>query len=115
MGYDEFMNIWLDDQRKSPEGWTHLHNIDEVELVMDFECTKEDFTIETMSFDFHLNHAKSGVDVMKYLGDLCTKHKTSKFWPKTILYHSDDPQGIVVMRKFEEEFNKIPVEKVTYK
>ncbi len=101
MRYDEAMNIWLDDQRKSPDGWTHLHNIDEVEMVMDFAINKDDFCIEIMSFDFHLNHEKNGVDVMKYLAGLCVQHKTSKFWPKKILYHSDDPQGIEVMREFE--------------
>jgi len=105
MGYDQGMNIWLDDQRKSPEGWIHLHNIDEVELVMDLESAKDDFCIEVMSFDFHLNHKKKGIDVMKYLGDLCLKHKTRKFWPKTILYHSDDLQGIAIMRAFEEDYN----------
>jgi len=46
------INIWLDDQRNAPNGWIHLHNIEEVEkrigLVLEFDV----FSIDTMSTEF---------------------------------------------------------------
>ena len=100
------MNIWLDDQRKAPEGWVHLHNIEEVELLINSVRGLKGFCIATMSFDFHLSHPKRGIDVMKYLVDQCNQNKTRKFWPKTILYHSNDPKGIGEMKTFAMNFEK---------
>ena len=79
------MNIWLDDQRKAPDGWIHPHNIDELEVLMQSVRELKDFYIETMSFDFHLSHQKNGVDVMKYLVEKCKQYNTRRFWPKTVL------------------------------
>lgn len=98
------MNIWLDDVRTAPEGWTHLHNIDEVEKFIKSVHNQKDFCIETMSFDFHLSHPKRGIDVMKYLVDLCAKEKTKRFWPKIVLYHSNDPKGVEIMKLFVANF-----------
>lgn len=100
------MNIWLDDQRKAPESWVHLHNIEEVEHLVETVIEFKDFCIETMSFDYHLSHPKRGIDVMKYLADQCTQSKTKRFWPKIVLYHSNDPKGIEVMRIFATSFEK---------
>jgi|SRR3989304_3310873 len=100
------MNIWLDDQRKAPEGWVHLHNIEEVEHLVQAIRGLSDFYIETMSFDFHLSHPKRGVDVMKYLADQCRQNKTMRFWPKTVLYHSNDPKGVKIMQVFSMDFEK---------
>lgn len=100
------MNIWLDDQRKAPEGWIHLHNIDELEILMQSVHELKDFYIETMSFDFHLSHSKNGEDVMKYLAKQCNQSNTRRFWPKTVLYHSSDPKGIEIMQAFATGFEK---------
>ena len=100
------VNIWLDDMRVAPEGWVHLHNIEEVEFLVRSSRGLEDFYIDKMSYDFHLNHPKLGIDVMKYLADLCVKEKTKKYWAKTILYHSNDVNGIEIMRSFAESFEK---------
>ena len=100
------MNIWLDDQRKAPDGWLHLHNAEEVEQLIQFVRGLKDFYIDTMSFDFNLSHPKNGVDVMKYLADQCSQKNTGKYWPKTILYHSNDPDGVAAMRAFVISFEK---------
>ena len=102
----KIIKIWLDDQRNAPEGWIHLHNIEEVERLVELIRGGNDFLIDTMSFDFHLAHPKNGLDVMKYLADLCIKEKTKIFWPKTILYHSNDAKGVEIMRSFAESFEK---------
>ena len=94
------INIWLDDMRDAPNGWIHLHNIEEVEKLVGLMLQKENFYINEMSFDFHLNHPKQGVDVMKYLVGLCKQHKTKRFWPKIIHYHSNDPNGVKIMQEF---------------
>ncbi|MFH0999405.1 MAG: cyclic-phosphate processing receiver domain-containing protein [Bacteroidota bacterium] len=98
------MNIWLDDQRKAPDDWLHLKNIEDVERLINSSQGLNDFCIDTMSFDFHLDHAKKGIDVMKYLAGLCVRNKTRKYWPKTVLYHSNDPEGIKIMKDFAESF-----------
>lgn len=100
------MNIWLDDQRNAPEGWLHTHNIDELERLLETVRGQKDFYIDTMSFDFHLSHPKRGIDVMKYLADLCRQSNTRRFWPKKVLYHSNDPEGVEIMRTFTETFEK---------
>ncbi len=100
------MNIWLDDQRNAPDGWIHLHNIEEVEHLVQTILGLEGVYTETMSFDYHLSHQKRGIDVMKYLADQCTKYKTKRFWPKIVLYHSSDPKGVKVMKDFAKVFEK---------
>src|SRR3989304_7936582 len=99
------MNIWLDDQRDAPEGWIHLHNLEEVERFIESARGISAFYIDKMSFDFHLSHPKRGIDVMKYLADLCKKEKTTRFWPRSILYHSSDPKGIKIMKAFAGSFD----------
>ena len=103
---NKIIKIWLDDQRIAPEGFIHLHNIEEVEKLIGLVLEFDVFSIDTMSFDFHLAHPKNGLDVMKYLADLCIKGKTKKFWPKNILYHSNDSKGVEIMRSFAESFKK---------
>lgn len=112
------MNIWLDDQREAPEGWVHLHNMDEVEVFLEsilYPSTCHtgrragsgyNTRIEKMSFDYHLSHPKKGIDVMKYLADLCVKESTNRFWPKEIFYHSNDPEGVKEMKAFAERFEE---------
>ncbi len=100
------MNIYLDDQREAPQGWVLLHNIEEVEKFVKYAREQKDFSIDTMSFDFHLSHPKKGVDVMSYLAELCEKNNTRKFWPKTVLCHSNDPEGVRIMENFATSFEK---------
>ncbi len=100
------MNIWLDDQRPGPEGWVHLHNLKEVEILVNTSSTLKDFSIDIMNFDYHLSDDKTGLDVMKYLAVLCRQNKTRKFWPKRVLYHSDDKDGAKLMTAFEIKFEK---------
>jgi len=102
----KIIKIWLDDQRDAPEGFIHLHNIEEVERVMEAVVQINDFWIETMSFDFNLAHPKNGLDVMKYLAEICNKYNTRRFWPKTILFHSNDIKGVQNMKSFVESFEK---------
>src|SRR3989344_3540432 len=102
------VNIWLDDQREAPAGWVHLHNIEEVEQLIKSVRGLKDFYIESMSFDFHLSHPKRGIDVMKYLVEQCSQNNTRRFWPKTVLLHSNDPEGVEVMRAFQIDFEKEP-------
>src|SRR3989304_8206915 len=102
----KIVKIWLDDQRNAPEGWIHLHNIEEVEKLIELVGGMDDSSIDTMSFDFHLSHPKNGLDVMKYFADLCIKGKPKNFWPKTILYHSNDIEGVRVMKSVTESFEK---------
>ncbi len=100
------IKIWLDDMRQAPEGWINLKNIEGVEKVAEIMLQKEDLFIESMDFDFHLNHTKLGDDVMKYLADLCVQNKTRRFWPKTVLYHSTDMNGNKIMKAFADKFVK---------
>ena len=100
------MNIWLDDVRTAPDGWIHMHNIDELEKVIQIMVQKEDLFIDEMSFDYNLAHPKNGFDVMKDLAELCKKYNTKRFWPKIVLYHSNDVNGIKIMKEFTEEFEK---------
>ena len=100
------MKIWLDDVRTAPEGWIHMHNIDEMEKVIEIMMQKADLFIDEMSLDFHLAHPKNGVDVMKFLADLCKDNNTPRFWPKIIYYHSNDPNGVKIMKEFAESVNK---------
>ena len=100
------MNIWLDDMRKAPVGWLHLHNIDEIKRFVGVVQAIEDLRIEEMSFDFNLSQSERGIEVMKYIADECIKHKTKKLWPKKILYHSTDTKGIEMMKAFAESFEK---------
>lgn len=102
----KIVKIWLDDQRNPPEGWVHLHNLEEVENFVELISKVDGLSIDTMSFDFHLSDPKNGLDVMKYLADLCIKKNTKTFWPKTILYHSNDLKGVELMRSFAERFEK---------
>jgi hypothetical protein len=98
------MNIWLDDQRDAPHGWAHVHNLDELKTLIDAVSQNSDFYVDTMSFDFHLSHPKKGVDVMRYLANLCISAQNKRFWPRTVLYHSNDPEGVETMRAFATEF-----------
>jgi hypothetical protein len=41
---------------------------------------------------------------MKYLADLCAKGETSRYWPKEVRYHTNDPRGEEEMRAFAEKF-----------
>lgn len=100
------MNIWLDDTRFAPEGWIHLHNITEVENFIKPIRHLKDFSIDTMSFDFNLGHEKKGIDVLKYLANLCISDNSARFWPKKILYHTNDPQGRKIMTDFVAGFEK---------
>ncbi|MBI2676873.1 MAG: hypothetical protein HYX21_02940 [Candidatus Yanofskybacteria bacterium] len=44
---------------------------------------------------------------MKYLANLCNQTTNSrKFWPKTMLYHSNDPEGVEITRAFTTSFEK---------
>ncbi len=103
----KIIKIWLDDQRNPPEGFIHLHNIEEVEQFVELTQKVKDFYIDTMSFDFHLSHPKNGLDVLKYLAELCIKKNTKSFWPKTILYHSNDSKGVELMRSFAERIENL--------
>ena len=96
------MNIWLDDIRQAPEGWVHVHNLDELDALV--KKLGEKFEIDVMSFDYHLAHPKRGIDVMKYLADLCAQEKTRRYWPKEVRYHTNDPKGEEEMRTFAIEF-----------
>lgn len=98
------MKIWLDDQRTAPNGWIHIHNIEEVERIVEIMIAKKDLTIDEISYDFHLSHPKSGLDVMKVFSEECIKNKTSRFWAKTIHYHSTDPKGIKIMKEYARKF-----------
>ena len=97
---------WLDDLRNAPEGWIHLKNIEDIKKLLEIMLLKEDLYIEAMDYDFHLNHPKLGVDVMKYQADLCIQNKTRRFWAKTVMYHSADPNGNKIMKKFVKKFEK---------
>ena len=102
------MNIWLDDLRDAPEElkeWVHVQNLDELEELV--EKLGEKFEIDVMSFDYNLGHVKNGLDVMKYLADLCEKGETGRYWPKEIRYHTNDPMGEYTMRKFAENFKPV--------
>lgn len=100
------MNIWLDDKRNAPHGWVHLHNFDEVARFIETVRELKGFFIDQMSFDFHLSHPKKGVDIMKYLVDLCSQENSRRFWPKKVLYHSNDPKGIQEMKAYALNFEK---------
>ena len=97
------MNIWLDDIRQVPEGWVHIHNLDELEKLV--KKLGKNFEVDVMSFDYHLAHPKRGIDVMKYLADLCAKGETSRYWPKEVRYHTNDPRGEEEMRAFAEKLH----------
>lgn len=100
------MNIWLDDIRFAPIGWIHLHNFDEVEKFIHPTSNQDDFPIDTMSFDFNLGHEKLGIDVLKYIANLCVQDKTGRFWPKKILFHTNDSAGRKIMMDFVLRFEK---------
>ena len=99
------------DQPKEPKGrrfesGPRNTEEEEVERFLGAVGKHKDFCIDTMSFDYHLSHPKRGIDVMKYLVDLCDQNNSRKFWPKTVLYHSNDPEGVEIMKAFTTSFEK---------
>ena len=78
------MNIWLDDIRQVPEGWVHIHNLDELEKLV--KKLGKNFKVDVMSFDYHLAHPKRGIDVMTSFSASLSISKFYHFSPKRAIF-----------------------------
>ena len=79
------MNIWLDDERKAPKGYIHVHDLKEFKNVL--ETNSE--PIGVMSFDFFLGDGTpNGLEVMQWLEE----HRPGR-WPERVHAHSSSPDA----------------------
>lgn len=75
------MNLWIDDERKAPEGWLHAWNYHEALMYL------SPGDIEWASFDHDLGLAKTGYDIALHLAEYGG-------WPtEGIIVHSMNPVG----------------------
>lgn len=97
------MKVWLDDLRPAPEGFIHVHNLDEFIRLL----TDKDERIEVMSFDHDLGQDESGreelsgYDIIKWLAENYLDR-----WPTVVRVHSANPVGAENIRCFDEFVRK---------
>ena len=78
------MKIWLDDERKAPDGFIHVKNNYELKTLLD----ENPETIEEMSFDWYLGSGQpDGLEVARWLAINYLER-----WPKKVRAHSQDKE-----------------------
>jgi hypothetical protein len=80
------INLFLDDLRKCPEGFTLVKNYEECVLML-AECE-----VEILSLDHDLGEERSGYDVAKWIVQ-------NSCWPHEIRFHTANPVGRSNMRQ----------------
>ena len=74
------MNIYLDDERKCPNGFIPAKNYDEcLDLLINNK-------VDILSLDHDLGEIKTGYDVVKYIVEF-------ECYPETIYIHTANPAG----------------------
>lgn len=86
------MKLWIDDVRPAPEGWEHIHSVNEAvgAIVLEYE------NIEVISLD-HDAGDYGPLDYIKIL-DWAEEVYGSDFKP-AIKLHSANPIGVANMRR----------------
>jgi len=88
------MKIWLDDLRPPPEGFIHVKNLSELQVLLAYQPE----TIEVMSFDHDLGDGEpDGYQIIKWMAE---NHLDR--WPVEVLVHSANPPGAENIRVFDE-------------
>ena len=59
------MKIWLDDVREAPEGYIHVHSVNEAKKLI--EQLEQTNSIELLDLDHDLGTKKTGYDFCKWL------------------------------------------------
>lgn len=113
------MNLWLDDYRPAPEGWTHVYNIDaakahlldgQVEYAsLDHDLGACGTCMRGLSVDQWMEeHAFESMPNCEHFGtgyDLCLWMAEKGIWPKNKpLVHSANPVGRDRMRGVIERY-----------
>lgn len=86
------VNIWLDDLRPAPEGFIHVHNMDEVVRLL--KDTSD--PVWVMSFDHDLGEGATGYDVIKFIADQFLDR-----YPREVRAHSANPVGRGAILQFD--------------
>lgn len=81
---DDTLRIWLDDERPAPQGFVHVHTINELHDVL----MRTEGPITVMSFDHDLGDASDGYDIIKWLA---AEHLDR--YPLEIRVHSGNTVG----------------------
>jgi hypothetical protein len=74
-------NLWLDDMRPAPTGWTWCKSVAEAQQILQSQ------TVVEMSFDHDLGQKQDGYDLAKWMA-------ANNKWPqKRPTIHSQNPVG----------------------
>lgn len=92
------MNLWLDDVRPAPEGWTHVKTADEAIALL------ATGNVDTCSLDHDLadksGREKTGYDVVMWMAE-------TGEWPRVVHVHSMNPVGrasmLAAIRRYKPE------------
>lgn len=84
------INIYLDDLRTAPPGFTIVRTIDECLLLM------EEAEVAKLSLDYHLGAGRKADEVVEWIV------RTGR-WPKEIYFHSSDLSARHGMREYLAE------------
>ncbi len=87
------MKIYLDDERRAPEGFIHVRNMSELQGLLK-RCNDE---IEVMSFDHDLGDGEpDGYAIIKWLFQAHGNR-----YPKEVIVHSANPSGAANIRAYD--------------
>lgn len=93
------LKIYLDDERKSPEGWIQVFSYQEcINMLCQFNPTN-------LSLDHDLGEEKTGYDVIKWIEQKV--FKDSNYQPPIIVIHSANPAGRQNMERGIKSIQKI--------
>lgn len=93
------MLIWLDDVRDAPEGYVHVHSVNEAKKLIE-DCERKGERIDLLNLDHDLGeYAKDGGDGIK-LVDWLAEH--GKHYP--IKLHTMNPVGRDNMQRIIDRY-----------
>ena len=87
------MKVYLDDERKTPDGWVRTYTPEEtIELL-------KTGNVEYLSLDHDLGYKKpTGYEVVLWMEEQVFVHKNYTVIPKYTDVHSQNPEGVRRMR-----------------
>ena len=94
------MKVWLDDERKAPEGWIHFTNVED--LIPWVSIHMDEISIMSLDHDLGLE-VKTGYDFMCWLEGKIMIDGVKKI-PK-IKIHSANPVGKKKMKQVLDRIN----------
>lgn len=89
------MRIWLDDERRAPDGWLHVKTAPECMSAI----AENMGIVEAISLDHDLgpNEAGTGYHVCLWLEEQCFTN-TNFILPSCMMVHSQNPVGAAKMK-----------------